>query len=192
MDIKCATELPALEFLHYYAVVHPLFEECEIGPQAADGRSHRTQCNAVGAAILKAFQLCHERLHLFADTPGALSVFGRRCSGEQGRRGCDDTLSLSRYFLRRQRSRNPPRGDAVENVADLAEGVNRNSCTDNRQAADPEEGEQQSARYAEFGGTSKCGRSGRLVDLTSQGLSLSARKRGCQPPYGKGNARALR
>jgi hypothetical protein len=46
-------------------------------------------------------------------------------------------------------SRHPPRRDVIENVADIAEGEDRNARTDHREAADPEEGQQQSACHAE-------------------------------------------
>ncbi len=149
MDNERVAQMASLQLAYDHAIRDQPFERFEIDPQAADGRSHRAERNAVGAAILEAFQQGGKLLHLGGDFPGTLGVIGWRRSSEQGRRGRNNPLGLSRHFLQGQCRGDPPRRDAIENVADIAEGEDRDARTDHREAADPEERQQQSACHAE-------------------------------------------
>ena len=128
-----------------------LVEKIEVDPETADDRSHRAEGDGVSAATFEAFQQSGKCLHLGADFPGTLGVLGWRRNRQQRRRGRDDPFGLPRHLLRCQRRRDPPRRDAIENVADLVEGEDRDTRTDHRETADPEEGKQQSACHAEPG-----------------------------------------
>ena len=146
---KRVAQVASLQLAHDHAIGDQLVERFKIDPQAADGRSHRAKRHVVGAAMLEAFQQRGKLLHLGGDFPGALGVIGRRRRSKQGRRGRSNPLGLSRYFLQGQCCGDPPRRDVVEDVADIAEGEDRDARTDHREAADPEESQQQSACHAE-------------------------------------------
>ncbi|MGB8603515.1 hypothetical protein [Bradyrhizobium sp.] len=66
-------------------------------------------------------------------------MVGRRRSREQSRRGRNNPFGPSRRFHRGQRDGYPPRRDAIEGVADIAEGIDRDTRADHREAADPKE-----------------------------------------------------
>ena len=87
--------------------------------------------------------------HLDGDGSRDLAVLSLACRCQHRRRGSGDPLGLARQLEGRERRRHPILGDAVDDVADLEEGIERRGGRQHRKGADPEESEQQAAAYAE-------------------------------------------
>ena len=87
--------------------------------------------------------------HLDSDSSRDLAVLSLAGRCQHRRRGSGDPLGLARQLEGRERRRHPILGDAVDDVADLEEGIEGGGGCQHRKGADPEKSEQQAAAYAE-------------------------------------------
>ena len=100
-------------------------------------------------APLSACEQLLEAGHLDRDGSRDLAVLSLAGRSQHRRRGGGDPLGLARQLEGRERRRHPILGDAVDDIADLEEGIESRGGRQHREGADPEESEQQAAAYAE-------------------------------------------
>ena len=121
----------------------------EVAPQNDHRRFDFGQRRRAERGALEGGAQRFEAGHLDGDGGRDLAVLGLAGRSQHRRRGGGDPLGLARQLQRRERRRHPILGDALDDVADLEEGIQGSGGRKHREGADPEKSEQQAAAYAE-------------------------------------------
>ena len=126
-----------------------IVELLQVAPQNNRGLFDLGQRRRAERGALEGGAQRFEAGHLDGDGSRDLAVLSLAGRRQHRRRGGGDPLGLARQLQGRERRRHPILGDAVDDIADLEEGVESGGGRQHREGADPEESEQQAAAYAE-------------------------------------------